>query len=421
MKHFDVPLQYKDSIVKHVKNFRLQADKLKKNLTPSLLQAGDLQFYLPRNFGFCYGVENAISLTNNIIDNNTENKRIFLLSELIHNPIINQHLIEKGVQFLMHNDGRNIIPFDTLRSDDIVIIPAFGTTIEIENQLKQIGIDIQRYYSTCPFVEKVWKKGKELLDDNYTIIIHGKPEHEETKATFSHVTQSKNACVIIRDQTEANLLAQYIRKEKNTATFITDFAGKHTPNFNPEKDLQRIGVINQTTMLATETQAIANFLKQSLIDSYQLTDDKVQNHFADTRDTLCYATNENQKAVEYMVKNHPLDLVIVIGGHNSSNTCNLYKIAHQHASAIFITNEKDLTDKHTAQHFNVYEKKIETRTHEYFNSLKRRIGIVIGASCPDSEIDFVIKKILRFYYNNEEAEQQFNTLAKAFIPSSSHN
>ena len=158
---------------------------MKKNFTPTLLDLGPLQIYLARHFGFCYGVENAIEIAFKTVEENP-GKRIFLLSEMIHNPQVNADLQSHGVRFMQDNYGKQLIPFDELTADDIVIIPAFGTTLELEERLNQLGIQTERYNTTCPFVEKVWNRSEQIAKKNYTIIIHGKPKHEETRATFSH-------------------------------------------------------------------------------------------------------------------------------------------------------------------------------------------------------------------------------------------
>ena len=160
---------------------------MKKDFSPTLLDFGPLRIYLARHFGFCYGVENAIDIAFRTIEENP-GKRIFLLSEMIHNPQVNADLKNRGVQFLQDNSGKQIIPFDHLSPEDIVLIPAFGTTLEIERNLRSIGIHIERYDTTCPFVEKVWNRGEAIAKEKYTIIIHGKPTHEETRATFSHAS-----------------------------------------------------------------------------------------------------------------------------------------------------------------------------------------------------------------------------------------
>ena len=213
-----------------------------------------MQILLARHFGFCYGVENAIDIAFKTIEAN-EGKRIFLLSEMIHNPQVNADLKALGVQFLQDTYGKQVIPFEEITGDDVVIIPAFGTTLEIQHLLQEKGIHTEQYDTTCPFVRKVWNRSEQIAEKGYSIVVHGKPKHEETRATFSHAS-SNTPTVVVNDMKEAIALAQYITHQKPAAEFYTEFAGRYSPGFDAEKDLQRIGVVNQTTQLATDTQAI---------------------------------------------------------------------------------------------------------------------------------------------------------------------
>ncbi len=184
MKQFEVPVFYRSPLISAIKKSRKENDKLKKDFTPSLLNFGSVQIFLARHFGFCYGVENAIEIAFKTVEENP-GKRIFLLSEMIHNPQVNADLINYGVHFLQDTHGKELIPFETLTKDDVVLIPAFGTTKAIEKRLNDIGIPTEKYNTTCPFVEKVWNRSAAIAQKDYTVIIHGKPAHEETRATFS--------------------------------------------------------------------------------------------------------------------------------------------------------------------------------------------------------------------------------------------
>src|SRR5699024_9831445 len=217
----------------------------------------------------------------------------YLLSEMIHNPTVNEDLLGRGVKFLFETDGTELIPIDALSENDIVIVPAFGTTIEIQQKLKAQGIDPYEYNTTCPFVEKVWKRGKQLGKKGYSLVIHGKHRHEETRATFSH-SADHSACVVVLNAEEAQILADILAGDRPKSDFLTHFAHKSTAGFDPHKDLEHFGVINQTTMLATETQEVMDILKGAAIKRFG--EANILNHFADTSDTLCYATNENQSA-----------------------------------------------------------------------------------------------------------------------------
>ncbi|MBS1973723.1 MAG: 4-hydroxy-3-methylbut-2-enyl diphosphate reductase, partial [Bacteroidetes bacterium] len=300
MKTFNVPIIYRSPLVTAIKHKRKVQDKMKKDFTPTLLDFGPVQIFLARHFGFCYGVENAIEISFNTIEENA-GRRIFLLSEMIHNPLVNAELQSRGVKFLQDNYGHQLISFDELAAGDIVIIPAFGTTLEIEKKLNDIGIKTEKYNTTCPFVEKVWNRSEQIAKKNYTVVVHGKPKHEETRATFSHAAYNAPT-VVVNDMKEAIALSKFITGETPVAEFYTSFKNQYSKGFDVDKDLERIGVVNQTTMLASDTQAIADFLKQVMMSKYNLTEKNIENHFADTRDTLCYATNDNQSAVMGLLK-----------------------------------------------------------------------------------------------------------------------
>lgn len=402
MKQFNVPIAYRSRLISAIKNKRKAQDKLKKDFTPTFINFGALHIYLARHFGFCYGVENAIEISFRTIEENP-GKRIFLLSEMIHNPLVNDDLKKRGVQFLMDTSGKVIIDFATLTSDDIVIIPAFGTTLDIENKLRNIGIKIEKYNTTCPFVEKVWNRAQAIAEKHYTIIIHGKPKHEETRATFSH-SASNAATVIVNNMTETVELAKYITGEKRSALFYDEFKGKYSDGFNVDKDLQRIGVVNQTTMLASDTQAIADYLRQTIATKYNLTEENIEERFADTRDTLCYATYENQSAV-YGLLQTDADLAIVVGGYNSSNTSHLVELCEEKLPTYFINSANKILPGNKILHYN-FHNKTENQT-ENFLPAKQPVKILItsGASCPDALVEGVINKLLSYFPANKTAEE----------------
>lgn len=394
MKKFNVPLVYRSSLISAVKNKRKQNDKLKKDFTPSLLNFGKIQIYLARHFGFCYGVENAIEISFKIVEENPR-KKIYLLSEMIHNPLVNDDLKEKGVQFLMDTKGNVLVPFSNLSKDDIVIVPAFGTTLQIEKQLKDIGIKIEKYNTTCPFVEKVWNRAEAIAKNKYSIVVHGKPNHEETRATFSH-SAAKSPTVVVKNMKETIELAKYITGEKPAENFYKEFEGRFSEGFNVEKNLQQIGVVNQTTMLASDTQAIADYLKNVMIKKYNLTEKNIAERFADTRDTLCYATYDNQSAV-YALLQTEADLAIVVGGYNSSNTSHLVELCEEKLPTYFITSAEDIVSSKEIRHFKLHKKK-EVTTLSYLPEKKPvKILLTSGASCPDAVVEAVIQKLISFY------------------------
>ncbi|PVD53722.1 4-hydroxy-3-methylbut-2-enyl diphosphate reductase [Terrimonas sp.] len=400
MKQFNVPIIYRSPLISAIKKFRKQQDKMKKDFTPTFLDLGPLQIYLARHFGFCYGVENAIEIAFRTVEENP-GKRIFLLSEMIHNPHVNENLQEKGIRFLQDTYGEQLIPFESLTADDIVIIPAFGTTLAIENKLQDIGISIKKYNTTCPFVEKVWNRAEQIAQKGYSIIIHGKPKHEETRATFSHSAAGAPA-VVVNDMNEAIALGKYITGEKNAAKFEVEFKGRYSQGFDPERDLQRIGVVNQTTMLASDTQGIADYLKELMINHYTLDEKNVGERFADTRDTLCYATNDNQTAVTGMLADTKADIAIVVGGYNSSNTSHLVELCEMVLPTFFIESEEKILSTEEILHYN-FHTKTETLTKGFLPG-KQPVKVLItsGASCPDAMVENIIRKLAGFY--NQEAK-----------------
>lgn len=392
MKSFDVPIIYRSPLISAVKKRRKEMDKMKKDFTPTLLDFGPLQVYLARHFGFCYGVENAIEIAFRTVEENP-GKRIFLLSEMIHNPQVNADLIAHGIEFLQDTHGKQLIPFEQITADDIVLIPAFGTTLEIEEKLRKIGIQTEKYNTTCPFVEKVWNRSEQIAGKDYTIIIHGKPQHEETRATFSHAAANAPS-VVIKDMKEAIELGRFISGERPAEEFYTVFRNQYSEGFDVNNDLQRIGVVNQTTMLASDTQSIADYLKKIMLETYQPAN--AEERFAETRDTLCYATNDNQTAVTGMLQTKA-DLAIVVGGYNSSNTSHLVELCEERLPTYFINNEEKILSEQEILHFNFHTKE-ELQTSNYLPGKSTvKILITSGASCPDALVEGVIRKLVSFY------------------------
>lgn len=398
MKSFDVPVHYRSTLVTAIKQKRKAADKMKKDFAPTILEAGSLQLILARHFGFCYGVENAIEIAFRAVSENPD-KRVFLLSEMIHNPGVNADLHNLGVKFIMDTKGNMLMDWDELKSDDIVIIPAFGTTLELEKTLRDKGIEPSRYETTCPFVEKVWNRAEKIGKDGYTIVVHGKPNHEETRATFSH-SQANTHTVVVKDMEQTERLAKYITGELPAEQFYTDFKGQYSEGFDVTKDLQRIGVVNQTTMLASETQGIADYLKQVMIDRYKPTADAISDYVADTRDTLCYATNDNQSAVQGMLDTDA-DLAIVIGGYNSSNTSHLVELCELKLPTFFIKDEECLISDTLIKHFDLHTH-TEIETNNYLPSKQPlRVMITSGASCPDALVERVMERLAELTGNSD--------------------
>lgn len=400
---------FRSPIIRKVKEANKITDPRKKDLAPTELNFGPVTFLVPRHFGFCYGVENAIDIAYRTVEENPD-RNIYLLSEMIHNPTVNEDLLKKGVKFLFDTDGSERIPIENLSPDDIVIVPAFGTTLEIQEKLQKQRIDPYQYNTTCPFVEKVWKRGKQLGKKGYSLVVHGKHRHEETRATFSH-SADHSPVVVVLNPDEATILAEIMTEKRPIEDFEKHFGHKSTEGFNPLKDLEFFGVINQTTMLATETQEVMDILKKAAKERFG--EENVLNHFADTSDTLCYATNENQSATYALADAKP-DVAIVVGGYNSSNTMHLVEILEHHCPTFHIRDAGEFDSPSSIQHFDQWKKTLLT-TESWLPVDKEnpRIALTSGASCPDVLVDEVLTKILSFFPDSASVEEVLRPFEKA--------
>lgn len=400
MKKFDIPVFYRSPLIANIKKLREERDPRKRDYSPSVLDFGPAAFHIARHFGFCYGVENAIEISYKAIEENPD-KRIFLLSEMIHNPDVNNDLSDRGVRFITDTNGYQIVDWSELKKDDIVIIPAFGTTIEIRKKLGSIGLEAMKYDTTCPFVEKVWNRASSLGKSDFTVIVHGKHKHEETRATFSH-SKENAPTIIVRNIDEAKTLGDFISGIINKEKFCEFFRDKISDGFNPDIHLRKIGVVNQTTMLATETQAIADYLTDVMIRKYG--EDNIREHFADTRDTLCYATHDNQRAT-ISVLEKKADIAIVVGGYNSSNTSHIVELCEEKLPTYFISSAEKILSKESIMHFD-FKKSVELRTDNFLPQkllsvdlkvFKTKIILTSGASCPDAVVEEVLQKLLSYF------------------------
>ena len=392
-RQFDVPAFYRSPIVTRVKAARTAADPRKKDLSPSVLDFGPLRVKLARHFGFCFGVENAIEIAYRALDENPDMAaagRIFLLSEMIHNPHVNEDLLARGIRFLRTTSGEPLLPLDTLAPGDLVIVPAFGAPTEVLDDLSARGVDVQAYDTTCPFVVRVWKKGASIGAKGYTVIVHGKRTHEETRATFSRAAASAPV-VVVRDEAETEALAAVIEGREDAAFFWDHFTGKTSEGFDPARDLARLGVVNQTTMLASETAAIAERIRQAVV-----TRDGDDANVADTSDTLCYATKENQDATEALIASGA-DVAIVVGGYNSSNTSHLVELCEDAGLPTFFVSDADqLVSPSLVRHFD-WRTKMPRETADWLPEVDGRpldVILTAGASCPDALLDAVIQTLL---------------------------
>ena len=407
-RKFNIPIFYRSSIISTIKSARRLLDSRKQDLAPTVVDLGRLKLKIARHFGFCFGVENAIEIAYRALEENRD-RRVFLLSEMIHNPHVNADLMRRGVKFILSPEGQQLVPFDQLTPEDIVIVPAFGTTVELFAELESRGINPRLYNATCPFVEKVWKRAGQLGEQGYTVVIHGKHTHEETRATFSHAKLSAPS-LVIRDMQEAELLAAYLRREKPWSAFDSDFAGRCSQGFDPERDLKRIGVVNQTTMLATETQGISALLRRAMLDYFGA--ENANHHFADTRDTLCYATSENQDSI-YGLLAAGGDLAIVVGGYNSSNTSHLVELCEKQLPTFYIKDAAEIVSSATIRHLDLHTGRVQEST-DWVPTAKPSVEILLsaGASCPDAMVDEVIVKLASLF----GVETLLDHALKEFLP-----
>lgn len=377
---------------------------------PVTLDFGAVRYVIPSHFGFCLGVKNAIERAYETLAENPGH-RVFMLSELIHNPFVNEDLLRRGLRYLQTDkgvphttDGQPGSPqlWDTLTPEDIVIIPAFGATDEDKARLVRKGIAVSQHDATCMLVEKVWKAARAYGREGYTVIIHGKAEHEETKATFSN-TRRHAPALILRDLSEARQLAGLIASDDpaRCADFYRMFAGKHTDDFDATRHFDRIAVVNQTTLLMNETRAIIDLLRDAYVRRYG-PEGAARIGGGGRNDTLCYATQVNQDALAKAL-NGPLDAAFVIGGKNSSNTYQLYRLCAQvlGKNAYFIQSEANILSRESVEHY-VFPSVSEGRPE---GSMQHRplwpglpnqphtVLITGGASCPDGIIQQVITRI----------------------------
>ncbi len=408
MRKFDIPNKYRSTIISSIKNIRKKSKQNRADLSPTELDFGPLTIYTARHFGFCFGVENAIETVYRIIAEYAD-KQVYLISEMIHNPKVNQDLADMGVRFIQDTKGNNYIPWSEIQSEDIVIIPAFGTTIEIEELLKKKGVSIEKYDTTCPFVGRVWKRSKILSTKAYTVIIHGKIDHEETRATFSHAAENGHA-LIIQNMEEAKRLGEVIASERPKEVFQNYFrdAGNRTHGFDPAEHLKKVGVVNQTTMLATETKAIAKYIKEALAQKFIGQDTKT--YYADTKDTLCYATSDNQEALYELLK-VPADLALVVGGYKSANTTHLVELCESQLSTYFINAADKIEAKDSIVHFDRHTK-TEKRSSFIPEKEHLRVLVTSGASCPDAVVEEVIQKILDFFPEKKSVQKVLEEISE---------
>jgi 4-hydroxy-3-methylbut-2-enyl diphosphate reductase len=349
-------------------------------------EVGGLTFLLAAEFGFCYGVERAVEYAYEALAKFPE-RRILLIGEIIHNPRVNQELERMGIQFLEDKADK----YDQIQADDVVLIPAFGVPAADMDRLRGKGCVIVD--TTCGSVLNVWKNVERYARSGVTSIIHGKFEHEETNATFSRTTLTPDAhYLVIRDRNEAAYVCHYITDGGDDSEFMARFRSAASNGFDPARHLERIGLANQTTMLSSESLAIAEMLRIAMTRRYG-ENDLVSRFFS--FDTICSATQDRQDAIRELGNQKP-DLIIVIGGYNSSNTCNLAKIAAKFCPAYHIENAESVLSFEEIRHKPAGRQE-EVVTREWLTLNTKRIGITAGASTPNNQIGETIERIVGFH------------------------
>jgi 4-hydroxy-3-methylbut-2-en-1-yl diphosphate reductase len=351
------------------------------------LTVGPLTFRLAREFGFCYGVDRAVDYAYETRIKFPD-RRLYLVGEIIHNPHVNQKLKDMGVRFLARSEEGEF-DFAGIVADDVVILPAFGVTIGDFGRLREIGCVLVD--TTCGSVLNVWKRVEGYARDGFTAIIHGKHYHEETKATASQVMKfPQGRYLVVLDMDEARLVCDFIERGGDAGALRERFAKATSPGFDFERDLLRVGIANQTTMLSGESLAIAEEVRRSMVRRFG---DAAGEHFR-SFDTICSATQERQDAVVALLE-EPLDLMVVVGGYNSSNTCHLAALVHSRGIPVFHIEDADAVDTATgAVRHQPIGTKHEASTDGWLNGA-RIIGITAGASTPNNKIGETVARICR--------------------------
>jgi 4-hydroxy-3-methylbut-2-en-1-yl diphosphate reductase len=353
---------------------------------------GRLTVHLAREFGFCYGVDRAVDYAYQA-RRRFPGRSVFLTGEIIHNPHVNQRLRGAGIRFLSDPGERP----ETLGPDDVVILPAFGVTVAEMARLSAQGCTLVD--TTCGSVLNVWKNVVRYAQDGFTAVIHGKVRHEETRATASQALKYPNGrYIVVLDGDEASIVCDYIRNGRDSAEFLARFADAVSPGFDPDRDLARIGCANQTTMLMSESLEIERMFRAAMADRYG--EAALERHFR-AFDTICSATQERQDAVETLIASEPLNLMIVVGGYNSSNTCNLARICAAKVPTYHIADTDCLLSPERIRHRPVGAPSTasagEIVTDNWLPSSGRVVaGLTAGASTPNNIVGEVISTLARF-------------------------
>ena len=346
---------------------------------------GRLTIKLAKEFGFCYGVERAIDLAYAARKVFPAPKPIYLLGEIIHNPEVNDQIRNMGIQTVSPKPTDEEI--GRLSSEDVVIIPAFGTEVATRNKLEETGC--MMVDTTCGDVMSVWKRVRQYSKESVTSIIHGKAKHEETKATTSQATAyGAGHYLVVYDLAETDYVCDYILLGGSKPEFLEKFKGAYSPGFDPEIHLQAVGVANQTTMLRGETEEVQRRIRAAMEKKYGA--DNLPRHFR-FFDTICGATQDRQDALEKMLK-EPMNLLIVVGGYNSSNTSHLAEMGEKVLPTYFIKNAAKMVSEKLIIHYNLHKQQ-EVETRDWLPPGIITVGITAGASCPNNLIEDAIRRL----------------------------
>ncbi len=349
-----------------------------------VLSSGDLTIKLAKEFGFCYGVERAIDLAY-AARKVFPGQPIYILGEIIHNPEVNDQIRAMGIKFLSGKEKDADI--EDLRKDDIVIIPAFGTEVSMRRQLEAKGCRFVD--TTCGDVMSVWKRVRQYSKDKVTSIIHGKAWHEETKATSSQTMANGGGhYLVVFTLAETDYVCNYILNGGDKVTFLEKFKGAYSEGFDPDLQLQAIGVANQTTMLRGETEEVQRRLRRAMLQKYG--EGEIEQHFR-FFDTICGATQDRQDALEKLLQ-EPISLLLVIGGYNSSNTSHLAEMGEAKLPTYFIKNAAKMRSDKLILHYDQHKNQ-EVETTNWLPAGKITVGITAGASCPNNLIEDAIRRL----------------------------
>ena len=357
--------------------------------TKSHLSANGLTVKLAKVFGFCYGVERAINLAYAAAKVFKENN-IYLLGEIIHNPEVNDQIRDMGFKQL--KETRGVYDLNALTEEDVVIVPAFGAEVKVLQRLKEIGC--YQVDTTCGDVMSVWKRVRQYRNQGTTSIIHGKAWHEETKATVSQAISEKGDShyLVVFTLDETDYVCDYIRKGGNKDEFLKKFEGAYSPGFDPDEHLRSVGVANQTTMMKNETEEVQRRFERAMADRFGR--ENLDQHFRKA-DTICGATQERQDALSDMLGHEKMNLLLVVGGYNSSNTSHLAEMGEAVLPTYFIKNSEKLISPKEISHYDQHKQQ-EVISHDWLPEGNVVVGITAGASCPNNLLEETIHRLYQF-------------------------